>query len=228
VVPRLGAFYDVAKDSQSPPPFTNWRAKATQAIQQMYGNDQWGDCVIASKFHQVGIWTGNEAGVPAVGTTDEAVNQYHSICGAGDNGCIITDVLDVMKSQGLTIGGKVHKIDNYVAIDWTNQQLVKVAIEIFGAGCVGINLPAAWTCTNCVWDVTNTRIVGGHDVPFVDYDANYVYILTWAGVVQFTWAAFQSRSWNEEAYIELSPDWYNNGNLAPNGIDIVGLQTAFQ
>lgn len=227
VMPRLGAFFSAANDQSPPPAGTNWRAKAGAAIAQTYGNTQQGDCVIASKLHQVGVWTANETGTPALSSDSEALQQYHAICGAWDQGCVITDVLDHFKSQGLTLGGKVHKIDNYVAIDWTNKQLVQVAIDLFGSGCVGINLPNAWTCTNCVWDVTNTRNVGGHDVPFVDYDAQYVYILTWGGTVQVTWQAFTSRNWIEEAYIELSPDWYSNADLAPNGINVTALQAAF-
>lgn len=227
VMPRLSAFYNAAHDAVPPPPATNWRAKGAAALAQTLGNTTQGDCVIASKLHQVGIWTGNATGTPAVSNDSEALAQYHQICGGGDNGCVITNVLDWFKANGLTVGGTTHKIDNYVAIDWTNQNLVQVAIEVFGTGCIGINLPSAWTCTNCVWSPTNTGIVGGHDVPFIDYDPQYVYIATWGGVVQVTWAAFLSQNWIDEAYIELSPDWYANANLAPNGINVAGLQTAF-
>lgn len=226
ILPRLSAHYDRAKDVSPPPDSTNWRADAAAAIEQTYGNTQEGDCVIASKLHQIGVWTANESGTPALSSDSEALQQYAKICGAGDNGCVITDVLDYMSSTGLTCSGIEHKIDSYVALDWTDKQLVEVAIEVFGGGsCVGINLPQDWTCTDCVWDTTTSQVVGGHDVPLLDYDAQFVYVATWGGIARMTWAAFTSKTWIEEAYTELSPDWYTAENLAPNGINADTLRS---
>ncbi len=232
VMPRLGAFYNSGADNAPPPDAVDWFPKALPSISQMYGNDQQGDCVIASAMHQVGIWTGNDtdSGGCAVGTTQEALSQYHVICGAGDNGCNITDVLDATKAGRIKVGGKVHRIDDYVAVDWTNKMMVKVAIDVFGTIKTGVNLPSAWGGGNDgdTWDVTSSRIVGGHDIPAGAYNDQGVTIATWAGVRLVTWPAFQSRKWFEEAYAVLSPDWYNQDNLAPNGINVAGLRAALE
>lgn len=224
IVPRLDAYYSPHLDATPPPDTLDYWAKAAASVAQVYGNDQWGDCVIASAMHEVGLWSGNETGSPAVGNTTEAVNTYHSWCGAGDNGCVITSVLDNTRSVGIPVNGVPHKIDDYVAVDWTNPLLVKVAIEIFGSLKLGINLPQAWTSTNTTWDVTNTGIVGGHDVPAGGFTPQGVRIATWGGLVTITWPAFTSRTWLEEAYCPLSPDWYARANVAPSGIDAATLR----
>ncbi len=219
---RLGAYYDIAQDTAPPPDSTNWRNApgVSASLTQMYKNDQLGDCVIASKYHSVGLWTANETGTAVLGTDAEVVAAYHSICGPGDNGCNIGTVLDAMKVGKLKFNGVVHLIDDYVAVDNTNKNLVQVAIEIFATGPLGIDLPFAWTSggDGSVWDVTNTSVGGGHDVPMIDYDQKGVWISTWGGTRLITWPAFMSKKWITEADIMLSPDWYSKGNVAPNGI----------
>ncbi len=232
---KLGPHWSARYRTASVPSAVDWYTKAAAIIDDMLGNDTDGDCVIASALHQVGVWTANEGGVPAQSSTQEALAQYHSICGPGDNGCVITDVLDYTKSRGLKLSGVVHKIDDYVAVDWTNRPLVEAALQTFGSIKLGINLPDAWTDTNVVWDVTNTRIVGGHDVPafgcgnkrpsqVVGTATDGVVISTWAGLVLITWPAFLSKNWIEEAYVPLSPDWYSKGNVAPNGFNVDTLR----
>ena len=220
---HLGQYLDFQKLKDNPPPDSfDWTPKALTAIKRMYLNDQEGDCVIASKYHQLGVWSANESGADAtiLASDQEVQSAYHGICGPGDNGCNITDVLDVFKARGLTASGKVYKIDDYIAIDWTNKLEVIAATLLFGGGCLGINLPAAWTQggDGSVWDVTNSRIVGGHDVPFVGYNAQGATILTWGGTRLITWPAFLSRNWLEEAYALLSPNWYAVASKSPYGI----------
>jgi hypothetical protein len=220
---RFSAYYDAAKDTTPPPASVDYSVKSMAAIKQMYLNDQYGDCVIASAYHQEGIWSGNETGTPVLGTDAEVYAAYQTICGPGDNGCDISAVLNYTRDNGLKFNGVTKKIAGYVAIDWTNKTEVQVAIDLFGSLKLGINLPGDWTCTNCTWDITNSSIVGGHDVPCVGYTETGVQICTWAGIVTITWAAFANTTWIEECYCVLSPDWTSNANLSPNGIDVATL-----
>ncbi len=165
---KFGHYYDAAKDKVQPVLATDWRDKAMPSLKHMYLNDQLGCCVIASAYHQVGLWTGNDTPTCAVGTDAEVLATYR-IWNPGnqDNGCVITQVLDYQKSHGISLNGVIHKIDDYVSVDWTNKLLMQVAIEEFGTVKLGINLPQAWEQApdGGVWDVTNTPVVGGHDVP---------------------------------------------------------------
>ena len=226
-VPKLAPHYDQRRMAMLPPDRVDWGARAANTIAQMYGNDQQGDCVIASAMHQVGLWTANDSdsGGEAIGTTQEALSQYHQFCGAGDNGCDISSVSDIIKSRGLTVGGKKYTIDGYVSVNNLDRDLVKTAIVVFGSIKLGIDLPSAWANSNDGdrWDVTNTGIVGGHDVSADGYDEVGVEIMTWAGKRRITWPAFLSKRWITEAYVILARAWYNSDSLAPNGINATTL-----
>lgn len=224
----LAAYFDPERDATPPPEKVDYFTKAMPALKRIYGNDQWGDCVIASAYHQFGVWSANDntqgEQPPLQGTDREVVDSYHRICGAGDNGCVISDVLDYTIRNGLPLNGTTQKIDGYVSVDHTNKLLVQVALDVFGSLKLGIYLPQAWTCTDCTWGKTNSRIVGGHDVPAVGYDQTGVQIATWGGLVTITWEAFLSPRWIEECYVVLAPQWYGSDKLAANGLDVTKLR----
>ncbi len=219
---KLDCYFDQLKVTLAP---TNWRAKAAVAIAEMLGNDVKGDCVLACMFHALGVWSANDSdsGGIIVATTQEALSQYSSICGPGDNGCVITAVQDVFRSRGLTAGGRKYTIDAYVNADWTNQSLVWAAQQLFAASAVGINLPQAWT-QNAIWDTTNSPIVGGHCVTAIDAGPEGVFVASWGRIYLITWRAWLSRQWVEEYHPMLSNTWYNSDRIAPSGFNAVTLK----
>lgn len=226
---RLSAFIDLVKAAGQLPPMLDYYTKAATSISRMYLNDTYGDCVIAGKYHATGVWTANDSdsGGVVVGTDQEVLASYRRICGPGDNGCNIEEVLRAFQSEGLPFNGKAHKIDGYIGVDWTSKDLVKASLYLFGAASIGVNLPSAWT-NNSVWDVTNSSIVGGHDVTCVGYNDQGVQISSWAKIYTITWAAFLQNRWVEEFWALLSADWYNSDKLAPCGLNVAALQTALQ
>ena len=209
----------------TPPDTVDYTKKATASLSQMYKNDEFGDCVIAGKYHAEGVWSGNDtdSGGVVLGTDAEVLTAYQTICGPGDNGCIITQVLDYYRDKGLKFNGSIRKIDGYVRLDWTNKLEVQVAIYIFGAVSIGINFPDSWR-KESIWDITTSQIIGGHDVTCVGYNSQGVQVSSWGRIYTMTWAAFLSEKWIDEAYVMLSPDWYGNDKVAPSGIDLIGLR----
>lgn len=229
MVPRFEGFHSFASMAVAPPARINRHDKAAVALARMYLNDRYGCCVIAGKAHALGVVSANDSdSAGEIQATDQEIySQYQSICGRGDNGCVITRVLDVMRSRGFQAGGKRYLIDGYVAVDWTDEVRTKVVQYLFGATTVGINLPQAWT-ESAVWDVTNSKIVGGHDVTAIDYDERGVYVSSWGRIYLMTWAAWLSKRWVEEYYAILYPQWYNGDKMAPCGVDVAGLKGALE
>ena len=225
--PHVSSFLDLNLRAQTLPPSTNWRNAAALAIARMYLNDQYGDCVWASNMHLLGVTSANDSdsGGTVQATDAEVLSQYEGVCGPGDNGCVITDTLDYGMKTGWTAGGKVYKIPGYAAVDWTVWDLCRACCEDFGGYKIGINLPQAWT-TAATWDVTNTQIVGGHDVYVIDYDSDYLYLASWGRVYRMTKAAALSTRWLEEAYVVLAPTWTGPDKKAPSGYDVAGLTAA--
>jgi hypothetical protein len=216
----------------TPPRSVDYHTKASESIKQMLGNDQYGDCVIAGELHALGVYSANDkdSGGVRVATTDEAVSQYHQICGSGDNGCNIADVLNHHRDAGLKIGNETHKIDGYLAIDNTNKLEVQVALILFGPLTIGLSLPSKWMNTGegDLWDVTNWPIIGGHEVIATGYDDVGVTISTWGGLRKITWAAFTSSRWIDELYLKLAPLWYGPDKISPAQIDVDTLKADLQ
>jgi hypothetical protein len=228
VVPKLGHYRTAPHKAKAAVVTTNWLAKMTAAVAEFYDNQNVGDCVIASILKVFGGWTGNELGTPALSSDAEANQTYVTICGPGDQGCVITDVLDYAKSTGVPVGGAVHKIQGYVAIDNTNQEEVQAAVSTFGPAVkLGINLPQAWydaaTGSGFKWDVTSSPSIGGHDVDGIDVNAAGLVFGTWAMWGSMTWAALADKAIVEEAYCLLGPDWDSLAGIAPNGINAAAL-----
>lgn len=213
------------------PSAVDYYTKAAQSIARMYMNDTYGCCVISGKFHKLGVVTGNDtdSGGIILGTDTEVTKYYRGICGhlGNDSGCIITEVLDYLVKTGMSIGGKLFKIDGYVEVTNTVRKLVEAAVYTLGGVTIGVELPSAWTSNN-IWDVTNTGIVGGHDVEIVGFDNNYLYVSSWGRLYKMTWAAFLSTRWVKECYATLAPFWYGSDKFAPSGFDAAGLKKALQ
>jgi hypothetical protein len=225
---HLSDFFDESQLSAPPPAASpNRRTKAAAALARMYLNDQLGDCVWASNMHYLGVTSANDDDSEGViqATDLEVQQQYVEVCGPGDNGCVITDTLDYGIRTGWQAGGKRYKLDGYAAVDWTNKVLTQVVQLIIGASKIGIMLPSAWT-SSAVWDVTSTRIVGGHDVLPIDYDENGVYVASWARVYLITWKAWLSTRWLEEYFAVLAATLYGRNKLAANGFSDVALTAA--
>lgn len=231
---KLSEYVDQAMAVAASAKSVDYYTKAAPSIAQVLGNDRLGDCVIASLLHRLGVYTANDpdSGGIVVATEQEATSQYRAFCGPGDRGCNIPAVLDIARSQGYIAAGNRYKIDGYASIDWRSKDLVKAALQLFGALCIGINLPNAWT-QNGIWDVTTTGIVGGHDVPplghgdgvhVLNTNSDGVVIASWGRLYLITWPAFTSTRWVEECYCILSPNWTNNDQLAPSGVTVNELK----
>jgi hypothetical protein len=224
---RLDAYLDAARGAAAPPPSVDYAAKAAASLGRVYLNDQYGDCVIAGKYHTVGLWSGNDRGEAVLGTDQEVYQSYQQVCGPGDNGCNIVEVLNFMRDRGLPFGGVAHRIDGYAAVDWRRKDLVQAAIYLFGSLTLGVNLPEAWTQA-AVWDVTSSRVVGGHDICTCGYTPQGVQVCSWGRVYTITWPAFTSTRWLEECYVLLGPDWTGDDRLAPSGVNVDALVADLQ
>lgn len=224
--PRLTKHIDTAMRAAPIPASVNWGLKAPNVLKTMLGNDQQGDCVLASRGHRTGIALANDTGKETLQTATEALKNYHEFCGGGDNGCDMSAVNQLEQSRGILYNGVRHKTDGAVSIDHTNVDLIKTALIVFGNLEIGMSLPNAWyqSADGSDWGVTNSAIVGGHEVQGFGFDDKGVWISTWGGVRRILWAAFTSTRWIDEVYTSLAPDWYGADNLGPNGISTATLK----
>lgn len=230
--PTLTFHMDAKKRTKAPPTNVDWSPKCTASTANTDGNSEEGDCVIASLSHRIGGWTGNELGIAAQSTDAEALTTYARVCGPGDQGCVITDVLDYATANGIPIGGVIHRLTGYVSVDMTSKSEVQTAIAVFGPAVhIGFSLPRKWydnaNSSGFVWDSLSDRdaqdVVGGHDVCMLGYTPQGVIIATWGLSGIITWAGLGQQGIVTECYCNLSPDWTAVGGASPNGLSIATL-----
>lgn len=220
---QLAAYFNAAEVTLQPPERVDYASKAIRSLREVYLNDQLGTCVIAGVAHGFGVWSGNDAGSPIMATDAEIRAAYEGICGPGDRGCYIGDVLDYARAVGLTLGSTRRKIDGYVAVESRDVLLLKVATWLFGGLSIGIRTPSEWINAareGAVWDVPR-RIDnrGGHYIRAVDYGPDGMRCSTWGVLVTVTWRALAMSRIVTEVYAELSSHWYGDDRIAPCGID---------
>ena len=229
---HLAKYVDLAK-LPTPPPSVDYATKASMAIDEVYLNDQLGDCVIAGGYHLVGVWTGNATGSAFIASDEQIKRDYAAIGGyvdgdpSTDQGCNEQDALKYWIEFGYADGSKLAA---WAGVDATNVGQVMMAAYLFEDLMLGIELPDAWLSdfSMPVWDAAGpANPNNGHCVVVVGYDGSGVQIATWGMIKTITWAAlamYCSPSSGGEMYALLSPDAIGPRSVAPNGFDLATLQ----
>lgn len=222
-------------------------AAASSCLSNIYGNDSYGDCVIAAMFHMIGVFFANAgAPLPANLTEADAVALYLQLTGGADTGLDIATTLDWWKTNAPISG--VSPIAGYVSIDATDWDLVTDAVYLFENLDAGINLPDAWVgadmpnANGAVWDVAgdpdpnNGHSIAANafgiasDLKITGVAGNTLGLLfnTWGFEVFVTQAAvtkYMAASAGGELYTILTPDIIARASaLAPNKYNYAQLQ----
>lgn len=225
-----------------PPAHVDYSPAAETALENVYLNDELGDCVIAGGYHIVGTLTGN-AGKLFTATKEQIVADYSAIGGYDpsakpvlepdgtsrnptDNGCNEQDALNYWSETGFKDGTRLL---GWVTIDATSLIEVQTAVWLFENVLFGMELPDYWIHqgmpqgSGFVWDVAGDPVPeNGHAVCGVGYDQHGVTIDTWGlrGCLTYAAAAkYAVRAAGGELYTALSPDQIARGQQrAPNGI----------
>jgi hypothetical protein len=206
--------------------------KTPVAAKQMFGNDQYGDCVWAMLCNFI-ILTTSHTGSAFIPTSVDALKGYSDVTGfdpvtgANDNGTAMTDAFAYM----LTTGIAGHKILGWAQIDHTNLIHRKLATDMFGATCTGVQLPADAQDqfgAGQPWEVTGSPSEGGHAILHPGYGSLGDDYVSWA-----KWDQKASEAWSsdniDEEYALITEDWINAvTKKTPGGLDLAALQTVLK
>jgi hypothetical protein len=216
-----------------PPVSNDYVSAVTRAVGsnwQMFLNNALGDCVCADTAHQVMLHTAN-AGAIVTPTDAEVLALYEAVGGyvpgneSTDNGCDETAMCQYMINTGM--GGQ--KSAGTGMIDPTNLDHIGWAVQLFGACRLGIVVDQQMESqfdSKQPWTTPadpNDPNAGGHDVPIVQYDATYAYVVTWGALQPVDWSLVAQSAFLDEAHAEVYPDWVKVGGTAPSGFDLDGL-----
>jgi len=199
---------------------TNLKANLPLA---MFGNDEYGDCVIAGRANQTLRFEFFEQKKIVPITTQNVLTEYwYEEGGTGpnyDNGLAMLTSLKIWRKRGWKLSdGNNYTIYAYAQINPKDMNEVKAAIYYLNGIMIGLELPISaddQLQNNQTWDVVagpdgEAGSWGGHCVYVCGYNAIGPVCVTWAMKQQMTWNFF--KTYCDEAYgIIDSPDkWVSN------------------
>jgi hypothetical protein len=195
------------------------------------------NCAEAGALHLIQAQSYN-AGRPLNPTTAECLALYAEVTGfdpsagpPGDNptdrGTALEDLLLHWQRVGITVAGQIHKIEGFAALDLASVAQQRYATYLFGGSYLGINCPQ-----RCESDTTNWNfgpglpIAGGHCVIRAGEGAAGGQTGSWGMWIPTSNLFY--RSYQDEAYIVVTPDWLGKQGKSPTGLDLDGLLAAMR
>lgn len=200
--------------------------KAMASIDQMLHNDVEGCCVISSLDHIDGMMTGEDTGTPRLSSDAEVKQKYHRICGAGDNGCYLKNVLDEAVRGNYSVAGQKFAVEGYALVSNKDLDLLQTAFYLNGPLKLGLFLQPEWV--NAQKWTLNTKPNDpnyGHCVPIAKWSKKDggVYVATWGGLRFMPFETLVSKRLSE-VYTLLAADWWGNDQLSANGVAVDDLR----
>jgi hypothetical protein len=170
----------------------------------MDGNDQVGDCTTAAAAHLIQLWNAETRNYSwSIPSQAQIVREYFALTGGPDSGLVVADVLKHWATTGL-FG---HKILGYAPIPVSDTPSIRDSVYYYGGAYVGVQLPSdaedqfnsgrPWTVTGA------TGSLGGHCVPVIGYDRDYLYVVTWGRMQSASWDWWGR--YGDEAWAVLAP-----------------------
>jgi hypothetical protein len=195
----------------------------------MLANDKLGDCVIAMMLHSIEDFH-LDAGTPPPRFTDgDAIALYSTITGyrpgvaATDRGTNENTAMAYWEHPGLRAAGSVHTIAATVAVDPTNLNECRIAIDEFVDLQIGMALPATaqgeseWTV---VGDGRTANSApgswGGHGIPYREYDPQAFTCVTWGAELLLT-VPFHL-DYAQEAHVVVTQEMLSKHGIGPSGV----------
>lgn len=189
----------------------------------MLGNDAYGDCGPAGLEHgfmadaaATGL-SGSE--VPA--TDAQTVSYYLTYTGGQDTGVVLSQYLAYVRKTGFY----GRKVDSYAPVAVHDVPLLQSAISLFDFTYTGITVTQqmqedfedgkAWTTKSL-----ESPVDGGHCVPLVGYDDEFLYCVTWGGVQAITYPAWHYMS--SEAWAVITGE-FATANGDGRGVNLTAL-----
>lgn len=196
----------------------------------MLANDRLGDCVIAMMLHSIEDFH-LDAGTPVPAFTDaDAIKIYSAITGYdpndpnSDQGTNETTAMTYWEHPGLqTSDGMDHQIVATVAVDPSNLNECRIAIDEFVDLQIGIALPLN-AQGQTEWRVIGNGQTGdsapgswgGHGIPFREYDADTFKCVTWGAELLLTVPFHQAYS--QEAHVVVTKEMLTKTGVGPSGV----------
>jgi hypothetical protein len=190
-------------------------------------NDTLGDCGVAGLNH------GFMADASIVGVesesfpSDQQISEYYfTYTGGQDDGVVLSDYLAYVKAHPFY----GHTIAAYAPVAVHDIPTLQFATNFYGFSYTGITVtesmmnkvqsPPPWQPWT-LEDALDPNVEGGHCVPIVAYDSNYLTVITWGQPLQVQYSAWHYMS--TEAYAIITGEFAAKGGDT-RGVNLAALQ----
>jgi hypothetical protein len=162
----------------------------------MFGNDTYGDCVIAGRAHQTLRFEDIEQGSVIMIADNDVLKEYFKETGGPDTGLVVLDSLNLWRQKGWKVRKRTYNIQAFAEVNFKNHAQVRQGIFADVGLGLGVQLPKAAQTqiqTGQPWDVTTGPNAkpgswGGHYVLVPGYTPKGPVCVTWGRKQQMTWA----------------------------------------
>ena len=241
-VPKFKKYLLVQSTPIIAPDAVTWSNKIPDGAWGMDGNDQYGDCVLAAAAHGENIWTTwSETGPEIVMTTAQTLQAYSEVTGfnpaipSTDQGTMPDAMLKYWQTTGMPTNSGRRKILAYAAVDHTDLNEVKLAIDWFGFVLTSWALPLAfqnqqdWVLPPNQSGNNAPYSWGGHETLIGEYDGDNFKTVTWgAQDTGVDPALITNTDYCTSMYVAISEDWMRKDMKTPCLMDINALTWASQ
>jgi hypothetical protein len=233
---RLGALLEAPATVRVPPTFDFDRGRASLPVSS-WGNDQWGNCVIAGRANQVVRQQRVETRRTIPLSPVDVIEEYKRLTDSSvpgdsrDEGLVVLYTMRDWRTNGWPIprSQKVrftHKIAAYGEVNPRDREQLRAAIFLLLGVHFGVGLPLTafkqWRSGNA-WDIvrgedpdTSPYSWGGHLVYGKRYDRGGVHVLTWGREVYMTNAFIErycDEGWVTVDDIDSHARWLDTAKL---------------
>jgi hypothetical protein len=175
------------------PVFANWG---------LLGNQSYGDCGVAGLQHgletDATVTQEKEKWWPS---EQQAIDYYLKYTGGQDDGVVLSAYLAYVRQNGYY--GKT--VAAYAPVAVNDIVTLQTAVYLFDFAYAGITVydgmmnAFSENETSCIWDTSQLDAVdGGHCIPIIAWDNQYLFAVTWGQVVRITypcWHRIASEAW---------------------------------
>lgn len=184
------------------------------------GNDQYGDCGVAGLEHLLESDAADANETESFPSDQQAIAFYLQYTGGQDSGVVLSQYLTYVRTNGYY----GHTVAAFAPVSVHDVPVLQAAIYLYDGAYTGIAVTQAmmdafgqgepWTL-----EMAQGEPLGGHCIPLVAYDGQYLYAITWGGIQKIEYAAWHAIS--SEAWAVIS------GELADgdgHGVNLAALQ----
>jgi hypothetical protein len=188
----------------------------------MDGNDTKGDCGVAGVNHGF-MADAAVAGLTETSPSDDEIVQYYlTYTGGQDTGVVLSDFLAYVRKQGFF--GRT--LSAYAPFSVHDIPTLHTAVWMYDFAYTGIKVTQPMMNANQAgqpWDLDDmfSEVIGGHCVPIVGYDKDFLYCITWGGVQRITYSAWHFMS--DEAWALITGEFAAKGGDG-RGVNLAALQ----